>query len=131
MDVYTTYATDETAEVEGRWFPLSKTAKVLVARSGNSRYNAAFRKKLNDHEMDLGTGTPEADKLAEEILVEVMADTILLGWEGLKFQGQDVAYSKEQARTMLRVKDFRKRVTVIADSLENFRIKAEEAQGNA
>jgi hypothetical protein len=131
MDVFSTYASDEVAEVEGRWFPVGKDAKVLVARTGNPRYNQAFRKKLQEHEYDLNTGTPEADKLAEEILVQVMAETILLGWEGLKFQGTDVPYTKAQATTLLGVKDFRKRITVIADSLENFRIKAEEAQGNA
>lgn len=130
MDVFSTYATDEKAEVEGKWFPLSKTAKVLVARNGNQRYQAAFRKKLADHEMDLNTGTPEADKLAEEILVDVMAETILLGWEGLSFQGQAVSYSREMAKTMLRVKDWRRRINAIADSLENYRIQAEEAAKN-
>lgn len=130
MDVLASYGTDEKAEVEGRWFPLSKTAKVLVARTGNPRYAAAFRKLLQKHELDLGTGTPEADELAEVILVEVLADTVLLGWEGLTHQGEAVPYDAKMARTFLRVKDFRKRITALADSMENFKVRAEEAQGN-
>lgn len=131
MDIFSTYATDEIAEVEGRWQNLSKTAKVLVARTGNARYNAEFRKALQKHELDLGTGNEEADKLAEEILIDVMARTVLLGWEGLSFQGAEVPYSVEMAKTLLRVKDFRKRIAAVADSIDNFRIQVEEAQGNA
>lgn len=131
MDVFNTYATDEQAEIEGRWHKIGGKSRVLVARTGNANYVKEFRKLLERHEADLGTGSDEADKLSEEILVEVMAKTILLGWEGLEFQGQPVEYSVEMAKTLLRVKDFRKRVSAIADSLENFRIRTEEAQGNA
>jgi hypothetical protein len=131
MDIFNTYATDEVAEVEGRWQKIGKDAKVLVARTGNARYQKEFRKALERHEGDLGTGSEEADKLAEEILIEVMAKTILLGWEGLSYQGQTVEYSVDMAKTLLRVKDFRKRVMAIADNLENFKIQAEVAQGNA
>lgn len=129
MDIFDVYKTDDKAEVEGRWFPLSKTAKVLVARTGNPRYSAAFRKKLQEHELDLNTGGPEADELAEALLVDVMSHTILLGWEGLKFQGEEVSYSKEMSRTMLKVKDFRKKVVSLSDSMENFKVRAEEQQG--
>lgn len=130
MDVFNTYATDEVAEVEGRWQNLTRTARVLVARTGNTRYQELFRKKLAEHELDLGSDTPESAKLSEEILVDIMARTILLGWEGLTFQGREAPYSVEMAKTMLRVKDFRKRIQAIADSHELYRAKSEEKQGN-
>jgi hypothetical protein len=130
MDVFSTYATDLTAEVEGRWFPIGKGAKVLVARTGNKRYADLFRKKIEIHREDLDGGTPESEALAEEMMVEILAQTILLGWEGLSYQGEAVAYSQEMAKTLLRVKDFRARITKLADSLENFRLKREEEQGN-
>lgn len=130
MDIFKSFATDEKAELEGRWFPLSKTAKVLVARNNNPRYKANLRKRLESNRVDLDSGGPEADYLAEQLFLEVQADTILLGWEGLSFQGKDVLYSPEMSRTLLRVKDFAKKINALSDSLENFRVKEEEATKN-
>lgn len=131
MDIFATYATDEKAELEGQWFPLGKDCRVLVARAGNPAYTAALRKALEKNQIDLESGGPDADFLAESLMVDVMSATILLGWEGLSFKGKDVAHSVDMARTMLRVKDFRKKVTGFSDNFEAFRVKAETAQGNA
>jgi hypothetical protein len=130
MDIFAQYATDEKTEVEGATFQLSKTASVRVARAGNTRYTAALRKALEKNQLDLEGADAAADFLAETIMVEVMADTILLGWTGLSFQGKEVPYSAEMARNMLRVKDFRKKIAGFADNFEAFRAKAEEKQGN-
>lgn len=130
MDIFTSFATDEKAEVEGRWFPLSKTASILVARNNNPRYKAALRKGLEKNRVDLDSGGPEADYLAEQLFIDVQADTVLLDWKGLSFQGKDVVYSPEMSRTLLRVKDFAKKVNALSDSMENFRVKGEEAAKN-
>ncbi len=129
MDIFAAFATDETLETEGKWFPLSKKAKIRVARSGNPNYVNALRAKMKENQLDLSTGD-EADQLAEEILIDVMAETILLGWEHLEFQGKPIAYSRDSARTLLRVKDFRKKVASLSEGFESFRLKAEEDQGN-
>ena len=130
MDIFAAYATDEKAELEGQWFPLGKDCSLLVARSGNAVYTAALRKALEKNQIDLEGGGPDADFLAESLIVDVMASTILLGWKGLSFKGKDVEHSCEMAKTMLRVKDFRKKVTNFSDNFEAFRVKAETAQGN-
>lgn len=131
MDIFATFASDEKAELAGQWFPLSKTAKVLVARAGNTNYVVALRKTIEKNQMDLSAGSAESEQLAEQALVDVMSSTILLGWEGLSFQGKSVDYSVEMAKTMLRVKDFRKKISGFSDSFEAFRVKAEVEQGNA
>jgi hypothetical protein len=130
MDIFSSYATDETSEVEGTWFNLSKTASVRVARSGNSNFATGLRKAMEKHSVELEGNTPEADQVAEGLMVDLMADTILLDWKGLQFKGKDVAYSREMARTMLRIKDFRKKISGFSDNFESFKAKAEEAQGN-
>lgn len=130
MDIFDTYATDEKAEVEGRWLTLSKTAKVKIARSGNEAYTAALRKKLEENQIDLMAGDSASEAAAEEMLAEVQAETILVGWEGLKFKGAVMPYSVANARKLLAVKDFRKKVMAFADSFEAFKAKAEVAQGN-
>lgn len=130
MDIFSTYATDETLEVEGRWFDLSKTARVKVARAGNPNYIKALRKKLDENRIDLDSQGDEANELAEKVMVDVTADTILLGWEGLQFRGKPIDYSPQNSRLLLSVKDFRKRITGFSESFEAFKVKAQEELGN-
>lgn len=129
MDIFSSFATDETLENEGKWRPLSKTAKILVARSGNPKYVAMLRAKMAEAQLDLSSGE-EADQLAEGILIDVMAKTILLGWSGLTYQGKEAPYSFEMAKTFLKVKDFRKKVAGMSDDFESFRVKEEVEQKN-
>jgi len=131
MDIFSSFATDEVAESEGRWFPLDKTAKVLVARAGNPNYLKALRQKMRDNQIDTEDTSDENDKLVTSLIVETMAETVLLGWSGdVKFKGQPMEYSRANAITLLSLKGFRKRISDIADKAESFRIKEEEAQGN-
>jgi hypothetical protein len=130
MDVFATFATDEKLETEGVWFDLSATAKVLVARSGNEKYLAVLRKVLDRNQLALDANDEAANTLAQQLTIDAMAEAILLGWEGLSFQGKQVPYSKDMAKTMLRVKDFRARIEALSKSFEAYKVKAEEAQGN-
>jgi hypothetical protein len=130
MDIFDTFATDEKLEVEGRWFDLSKTAKVRVARSGNPQYIKLLRKKLDEKRIDLDSQGDEANDVAEKLMIDVMADTILMGWEGLEFRGKPMEYSRLNARLLLQVKDFRKKVSGFSESFEAFKVKAQEELGN-
>lgn len=130
MDIFSTYATDEVAELEGRWFPLSKKAKVLVARTGNQNYIKALRERMKENQIDPEDTSEENEKLVTSLIIETMAETILLGWKELEYKGEKLMYSKKNAVMLLEVKDFRKRIGDIADKAESFRIKQEEEAGN-
>ena len=130
MDIFASFATDESLEVEGKWFNLSKTARVKVARAGNPNYVKRLRKKLDENRIDLESQGEEANDLAEKVMIDVMADTILLGWEDIQFQGKPMGYSPLNARLLLKVKDFRKKVSGFSESFEAFKVKQEEELGN-
>lgn len=130
MDIFSSFATDTTLENEGKWFPLSKTAKVKVARIGNDRYKALMQAKLKEAQLG-DMPDKEANELAEVLLTEAMASTVLVNWSGLTYQGKEAPYSTELALTFLNVKDFRKKIADLANNLESFRVKEEVAQGNA
>ncbi|MBT2321291.1 hypothetical protein J7E62_02820 [Variovorax paradoxus] len=130
MDIFDNFATDEKKEIEGAWFPLSKTAKVLVARGGNENYLQILRKKLEASGIDLAGTTKEDEKAAEAVFIDAMATTILVGWEGLSFQGESLPYSTENARKLLAVKDFRKKVSAFSENFGAFKAKAERELGN-
>ena len=131
MDIFSAFATDAKAELEGAWFPLSKTAKVLVARTGNENYIATLRRKLEASGIDLAGTTKEDEAAAEAVFIDVIATTLLLDWQGLDFKGQPLPYSTENARKLLAIKDFRKKIEGFAGTFEAFKVKAEAALGNA
>lgn len=143
MDIYSRYATDITAEEEGRWFDFGAGIEFLIARQGNTRYNRilAQQYEAHKHTLDLETtGTPEQQKAAKDrshrIMAEVMAKSILLGWrvkegapEGtqLTYKGQAAEYSVANAEKLLLIKDFQADVDRKARDFNNFRVKLEEA----
>ena len=129
MDIYTSFATDETLETEGKWFPLSKTASVKVARAGNPKYVELLRARMKEAQLDMMSGK-EADEMAESILVDVMAESVLLGWKGLTFKGEDVSVSVANARKLLAVKDFRRKISGFSENFDAFRVKEDAEQGN-
>lgn len=131
MDIFYAFATDAALETQGTWFNLSKDTKLKIARAGNTEYVNLLRKKLEDSRIDLDSKDDESNARAEKMMIEVMADTILLGWEGLSYQGSPLEYNKANAIKLLQHKDFRRKVTGFSESFEAFRVKQEQELGNA
>lgn len=131
MDVFQQYATDPAKEIEGVWVDLDdKGAKILVARAGNRNYSRMFSREYERHQRALEAKNDDADELSDKLTIEIMAKTILLGWEGLTFKRQPVgSYSEESARRLLGVKDFRAFVTKLSNDFDSYRIAQEEIAG--
>lgn len=148
------YATDENLENNGTIFPLGKDSYLLIARAGNRRYSRAITKAVELRRLELEAGpnaTEEAldaaTKVSDEITIDVMAETILLGWgklskggaplpasadnanSALGIKGVPLTYSLENAKKALAIKDFRKLVAGHADNMEAFRLKEEVEAG--
>lgn len=136
FDIFAAYATDENLENNGTSFPLGD-GTLLVARAGNRKYSRAITKAVEQRRVELDQGGADASdaaadaagKVSDEIMVDVMARTILLGWSNMSFQGVDLSYSEENARKVLSVKDFRKHVAGLSDQMDAYRVKAEAQTG--
>lgn len=137
LDIFETFATDETLEVEGKWHDLGSGSRILVARQNNTNYLNVFSELYQEHgkAIEDGAAAPEGskerkagDKASLDINVATMARTILLGWENLTYKGKPLEYSVENAEMLLRIKDFRVLVFGLMTDIENFRQKQEEAQ---
>lgn len=131
MDIFKTFTSDPTLEVEGRWVHVSRDAEVLVARAGNDNFARKMKELVQKNNLDLSDESEENGKLLEELLIEAMAETVLLNWRGMTRNGEDFPYSRQNAVEVLRLKDFRKKINEIADNANAYRLKEEEAQGNA
>lgn len=131
MDIFKEFATDEKLELEGRWVDLGKGARILVARDGNENFRKELRKLLEQHAVTLDAGGDAADTLAMELMLQAKARTILVGFEGLSFKGKPLTYSPEAALELLKVKDFARLVDEHSRHLSGYKVKVEEALGNA
>lgn len=130
MDIFTSYATDPLKEQNGVWQQVGD-ARFLVARSGNRENVRLLRTLVEKHQQDLDSSDKAlAEKVNDDVTIQVLAQTILLGWEGVTYQGQAFPYSRENAAKALQHRDFRIMIAGLSDSIDAYRMKEEVAQGN-
>jgi hypothetical protein len=121
---FATFRTDETAENEGVWIDIGPDCALLIGRLASKRHSECFRRMTSAPSIKkaLDANSLSAEESAR-IQGEVLAETILLGWRGLQENGAEIPYSKEKARELLTVKDFRALVQDEAAKQSNFRVK--------
>lgn len=118
--------TDEKKEVEGIWRDLPKGARVRVGRWQNEDFQRMMRRKFKSNRVMLEQEDDLSDKVSLDILIEVMAHTILKDVEKLKMKGKVIEkYTPEVGMQLLRVKDFRDRIRAFAEDVTDFRIQQE------
>ena len=127
MDVFARFASDETKEVGGVWRDIGDGARLLIARSGNKQYARLLQREIDANSRVLDLKNDAAEEMSAKIMTEVLATTVQLGWEGIKFKGDAMPYTVENARTLLGVKDFRKLVTELSSDFEAYRVQQEAA----
>lgn len=128
MDIFKSFATNTDAEVAGVWKDISADAKIKVARAGNRPYSRSLTKQIEKYRAALDTKDDVADDTSDMIMVDLLAEHILLDWEGISYKGEVLPYTKDNAKMLLRVKDFRKLVSAQSDTLANFLAEKEEDQ---
>lgn len=131
FDLFTQFATDETAELAGTWRPIGGGIDLLIARSGNRNYARTLNLLVEANREVLDLRNEVADAKSDEIMVEVLGETILLGWRGpVTFKGKDLPFSKENAKEVLKMREFRLLVARLSDDVAAYRAKLETEQGN-
>lgn len=137
MNIFKKFMTDPQKENEGSWIEIGDGARLLIARAGNENYKAYYRKISAPHKTKFRRSfdilnDPELNNLADEMMIDAMANTILLGWEGIKDQNNaDIPFSIQNARKLLEIKDFRFYVYDLAGDIENFKaVEQEESEKN-
>jgi hypothetical protein len=128
------FRTEAALEDEGVWIELGEGARARVGRIGGRRYRDAFQRHLKPFQKAARLGAL-SETQAERILVETLADAVLLGWEGLTQDGAPVPYDRDRARDLLAdpaFRDFRNLIVETANEAESFRRAAErDAEKNS
>ena len=121
LDLKTEYGTDENLERDGARMEIGEGASILVARLGNPAFQAAYQRVPRGIRNLAASGRLPQGKGAE-LISNLMAKTIVQGWEGLLDNGKPLAYSEDNARDVLiRYKDLRDAVWEFAEDAQNYR----------
>lgn len=100
---YKTYQTEEGLEKGGITLDLGEVGKFKLARAGGA--NSQFQKRMmvltKPHRKSISAGIIDP-KLADQLLAQAFAETVVLGWEGVTGpDGEPLAYNKENAVKLL------------------------------
>lgn len=121
-----TFKTDKTLEEQGTWIDLSPTSKIKLARIGCKNFQQEVKKRQKPYRAMVRAGTLP-DHVQTQILVGVLAETIILGWEGFTEGGEPVPYTKDNAvRVLTESRDFRDFIVTLADDINVFKAAERE-----
>jgi len=126
MDLLQDFGTSPEKENEGIWIDVGADTRIRVARWNNAKYRRLFAERMQP----FNTGRKPTDEQSEEILVYCIARAILLDWENVSLDGEELPYTHENAERVLRderLRDFRDFVVRQATSMEGFRYENLEA----
>lgn len=133
LSIFDICETDTTAEEEGRWFKniygndskIDVKLRRLTSRKSieaRRRLEKGYRKYLKNGEM--------SDEIADQILIEQLADAILVDWRNIKVPENvdgkkvlvELPYSKEAAKMLLtKLPNFRIAILGMSQDIDNFR----------
>jgi hypothetical protein len=131
LNIFKTYASDLQREETGIEVQIGPDAYITVARANNKKYSRLLTQAFEANKFILNrkaSGDSDvANDKAEEIIIDVMAKSILIGWRGIvDDKGAEVPYSYAAAKEALMIKDFRLDVSKHAEDFNNFRKVTEE-----
>lgn len=132
MDIFDLFATSALLEESGKDFDFGGGVKFRIARIGNSRYQRTLTQLFEANRETLEMkGSDEAlaaaDECSRNIMRQVYARTILLGWSGpVKYKGKPAEYSWEDAEMLLQHKDFFAWVDARAKNYQNYLLSSQE-----
>lgn len=117
------FAVDIEKEVEGVWVDIGDRTRLKIARANNPAYNKLFLKLSQPYSRMAKNGLMPENK-ARELFAEVTAKTILLDWENLELDNQNIPYSIEKAQEILQnpeFQPFKKFIDEFSQDEANFR----------
>lgn len=129
IDLFSAFAVDTTQEQDGALtnLPGCGDTQFLIAREGNKHYGKMLQRMVKQNRAVLDSKGDQAEAKSDEILVEVLAKTILIGWEGeVTYKGKKYVYSVDAAKMLLAHKDFRAKVAEAASNMETFKVVKDE-----
>ncbi|MDD5486774.1 MAG: hypothetical protein WDA41_07965 [Candidatus Neomarinimicrobiota bacterium] len=94
----------------------------LVRRIPNPDYERMLSREFRRNKRLLEMETPESELLSQKLMAEVLAKTVLIGWEGIAVKGKKLPFSVEGAAKILtEYPNLRSAVLEFGQDTKNFR----------
>jgi hypothetical protein len=131
LSIYKKFKTSETAESEGVELDYGESGRIRIARAGGSnkaylraieRINRKYKRQLQLDIMD--------DAVVRAMMVEVYADTVVLGWEGVCGEdGQPLKFTRDNVvKVFTDLPELFKDVFEMANNIALFKTSIDEAE---
>jgi hypothetical protein len=132
MDVKSQFSTNTKKETEGVWIKGGDGAEFLIARANNPAALKLSVQLMRPYRALQRAGQVPKD-VQEDVGLEVLSRTILLDWKGVKEGAEEVAFTPDEAKRMLKTyPEFADFIAAIAQDYKNFQDEDEKArQGNS
>lgn len=133
LSIFDICETDTSAEEDGRWFTDifgdGTNIDVKLRRLMSSASQTVRRRLDRGNRKYIKNGVYADDNVAMKVLIEQVAEAVLVGWRGIKVRDEsgdlvDLAYSKDNAVMLLtKLRHFRETVVIMSQNLDNFRVE--------
>ncbi|MCI0418642.1 MAG: hypothetical protein L0312_05375 [Acidobacteria bacterium] len=103
-NLFEQFKTNESFETTGVVLDYGDGGRIRIARAGgaNKKYLRATEKLSRQYRNQIRMGTFSGD-LANKVMQEVFADTVVLGWEGVTdADGTNIPFSRENCMRLFR-----------------------------
>lgn len=130
-DIYGLLTLDKSKTTQGVEIDIGDGIKITVAKFGNPKFQDYWRAITKPYQRQIDNGTISDDDM-EALLIDAMAHTILLGWDGITVKGKKFPHNVGNAVTLMTdLEEFRNIVAEESRKFANYRAEQmEEAQGN-
>jgi hypothetical protein len=130
-DIYQMFGVDETKKIGGIEIPMGQGVTVTVAKMGNPKFRERWQAITKPYQRQIDNETMDSDEL-DKLMIQCVAETILVDWKGVKVKGKNFPYSVKNAVTLLtELEEFRDAVIGESRKLANFRAAMlEDSKGN-
>jgi hypothetical protein len=94
----------------------------LVRRIPNPDYERRLSQEFRRNKKILDLETEDSEKLSQKLMADVLARTVLLGWEGISLKGKKLAFNHENAvKLLIDYPSLRATLLEFAQDTKNFR----------
>jgi len=125
------YGQDQTKVNEGVWFDSSMIPglSMKIAKVGNTEYEKLLRKLYKPYRKTLQKGKDLDTSITDNIMAEVIANTIVLDWKGMPGEEGDVPFSVEECMNLVldpELREFKEEILEFADDSARYELEMDE-----
>lgn len=127
MNIYEQYGTP--VSQEPKTFPLSEDSSITLLPMGSDKARRAFERLMEPYSPRLNAGGKLTEEESNKLNVRFFAETVVVGWEGLKDrEGELIPHSADAAKALFsEVPRFFALIVKIATNEDSFETNKTEA----